>query len=193
MPFTQKSHTPLIDQSMRKVHLFLLLPNKVCADHDIKLTRQTNRPKDMNTQPRPTLSVCITLTWPYYGNQGKCNPLSIKCMRRGHGDTALNLHLQVHQRVIQMNLQEGQGRWGVRRKDQRHRVRLAWKDWHFLFALIWEMVFSLYKNIHIPLSAPFSLPQTFRLIKQKPRSKEWCHHTSLTLQSKENSISLIRY
>lgn len=96
---------------------------------------------------------------PHWGNQGRCNLLSVKYMKRGHGDTALNLYSQVHQRVIQMNPCEGQGRWGRSKRQRR-----PWKKTDISF-LPWivqrEIVFSLCKNIHIPqsdLSAPFLFP-----------------------------------
>ncbi len=86
-------------------------------------------------------------------------------MRRGHGDTALNSHLQVHQRVIQMNLREGQGRWGERHQDQRDRVCVCVCVWPEKSDISFsprfaqrEIVLSLYENIHIPWfdpSAPF--------------------------------------
>lgn len=171
-------------------------PNKVCTDEDILRDKLADW-KGWKQNHVKVPSECIALKWPHCGILAKCNSHSIKRMRRGRGNTALNLHLQVHQGVILMNLYEGQGRWGDRRKDQRDGVCAVWKDWHFLFALIrtkGNHFKPIQKYTH-PLVwsfCAFSLPQTFWMIKQKPHSQERCCKTSQTLQSKENSIRLIR-
>lgn len=68
------------------------------------------------------------------------------------------------------------------------------KDWYFLFHTDGNRLETVqkYTQPSIWSVCAFSLPQTFWLIKQKPRSKEWCRKTTFTLQSKENSICLIR-
>lgn len=153
----------------------------------------TNKQIDRDENTSTSNFLYITLTWPHWGNHGECNLFSIKCMKRGHGDTALNLHLQVHQRLIQINLLDGQGRWGERQKDLKDSVRPEKTDTSISswFAQR-ETVLSLYKNIHIPqfdLSTPFSLSLHFLTDQTKALKKQ----SSKTSRSKENSISLIRW
>lgn len=105
--FVIRNHTsPLIDQWEK------FTPSSSQQTFVQIHSRQANRLKGSTSVTQSNVSVCITLTQPHCGNQGKCNPLSIKCTRRGHGDTALNSHLQVYRRVIQMNLQKGTGEVG---------------------------------------------------------------------------------
>lgn len=130
------------------------------------LCGQRSKGNEKGKKILPSQSVfCMHYTKMTSLSLGKCSSPSTKCIRWGHGDTALNLHLQEHQRDIQMNLQEGQGRWGERRKDQRDRLRVAWKDWHFRFALIrtegnhFELV-QKYTHPLVWSVCAFSPPQT---------------------------------
>lgn len=113
-------------------------------------------------------------------------------MKRGHGDRALNLYLQEHQRVIQMNLCRGQGRWGEKHKDQKDSV---WpeKDWRYLQDLIrtvgngFELASCSLISLHLFSSTDLATDET-KLGSQERRCK-----TSKSLLGKETSISLIRW